>query len=47
MHVTPEEAKAAASLMKKGNEQERRQAAQVIARWQHQQGRYKWRSRNR
>lgn len=41
MLVTPEEAKAAASLMKKGQADERREAAKIVARWQVQQGKNK------
>lgn len=41
MNVTPEEAKAAASLMKKGDAEQRREAARIIALWQSQQGKTK------
>jgi len=41
MLVTPEEAKAAAALMKTGDAEERCRAARIIKLWQVQQGRQK------
>jgi len=41
MLVTPVQAKAAASLMKKGDSEQRRAAAKIVALWQSQQGKQK------